>query len=319
MRRRDFIGLVGGAALAWPLTTRAQATRKPVIGVLFHSNPEPSLGLLRDALRKLGYVDGTSIELDVRVADSSESRLTEMAANLVARKVDLIVASTMPAVVAAKTATATIPIVMAGAADPVGAGLVASLARPGGNITGNSSAIAELAAKNLGLLREAVPKAARIGILANTADQFHVRFIEQIELANRSAQIELRVFKVAAPGEIADAFEAMAAARIDAAIIQPTLPRPAVIAQALKHRLPTASPVRGFANDGGLMSYAGHYPEQIDMAASYVDKILKGAKPADLPVVQPTKFVFVINRNTANALGLEIPTFLLAQADEVIE
>ncbi len=319
MKRREFMAGVAGAVVAWPLGARAQSVRKPVIGVLFHSNPEPSLGLLRSALGKLGYVDGATVELDVRVAESSEARLIEIAASLVARKVDLIVASTMPAVVAAKTATATIPIVMAGAADPVGAGLVASLARPGGNITGNSSAIAELAAKNLGLLREALSSAARIGILANTADQFHVRFIEQIELANRNAPIELRVFKVAAPSEIAGAFDAMAAARIDAAIIQPTLPRPDVIAQALKYRLPTASPVRGFANDGGLMSYAGHYPEQIDIAALYVDKILKGAKPADLPVVQPTKFVFVINLKTARALGLTIPDSILARADEVIE
>ncbi len=323
MNRRRFIGLAGSTALVAPHTATlpvwAQVARKPVIGVLFYSNPEPALGLLRSALSGLGYVDRETIELDVCVAGSSETRLAEMAASLVARKVDLIVASTTPAVVAAKTATASIPIVMAGVADPVGSGIVASLARPGGNITGNSGAVAELAGKNLGLLREAIPNAARIAILANAADPFHVRLIEQIELANRSVKVNLSVFKIAAPGEIPAAFEAMAAARIDAAIIQPTLPRPDVISHALKHSLPTASPIRGYAEEGGLLSYAGHFPDQLGVAAGYIDKILKGAKPADLPVVQPSKFVFVINLKAARALRLEIPTYLLARADEVIE
>ena len=319
MRRRDFIAGAGGAAAAWPIAARAQPTRRPVIGVLFHSNPRPGLDFLRNALRGLGYIEGETVELDVRVADSSEQRLAGMAAGLVARKVDLIVASTTPAVIAAKAATTSIPIVMAGAADPVGSGLIATLARPGGNLTGNSLAVAEVAGKILGLLREAVPKAARVGILANSTDPFHVRLIEQIEMANRSVNVELQAFKIAAPGEIAAAFDTMAAARIDAAIIQPTLPRAEVISRALAHRLPTASPIRGYAEEGGLMSYAGSVLEQFALAATYVDKILKGSKPADLPVVQPTKFEFFINLKTAKTLGVEIPATLLARADEVIE
>ena len=319
MRRREFIAGVAAGTVARPFVADAQSTRKPVIGVLYHSNPEPSLGLLRNALRAVGYVEGETIELDVRVAESSQVRLSEMAAALVARKVELIVASTTPAVAAAKAATPNIPIIMAGVADPVGSELVASLARPGGNITGNSLAIGEMAGKNLGLLREAVPQADRIGILVNTADPFHVRFIEFVEFANRSVKADLRTFKVGAPSEIAAAFDAMKAAKIEAAIIQPTLPRKDVIRLALAHRLPTASPIRGYAEEGGLMSYAGNVPEQYGLAAAYVDRILKGTKPADLPVVQPTKFEFFINLRTAKALQIEIPVTLLARADEVIE
>jgi putative tryptophan/tyrosine transport system substrate-binding protein len=319
IKRRQFVTMLGSTALCLGPTAWAQSSRKPVIGVLFHSNPDPNITLLRSALRDLGHIEGETIQLDVRVADSSNARLAEMAADLAARKVDVIVASTTPAVVAAKAATASIPIVMAGVADPVGSGLVASLARPGGNITGNSSAVAEVAGKLLGLLREAVPSAARIGMLANAADPFHVRLIEQIDVANRSVKIDLRIFKVSGPGEIAAAFAAMAAARIDAAIIQPTLPRKDVISHAFKQRLPTASPILGFAQDGGLLSYSGNFVEQFKLAASYVDKILKGAKPADLPVVQPTKFEMVLNLKTAKELGVAISPLLLAQADEVIE
>ena len=319
MKRRSFVTLLASAALAAPLPARAQSARKPVVGVLFLANPEPALGVMRNALRSLGYIEGETILLDVRVAASSQALLADMAADLVARKVDVIVAVQTSAVVAAKKATASIPIVMPAAGDPVGMGLVASLARPGGNITGYSSATAEMAGKSLELLREAVPKSALIGVLVDTTDPFYVRFIEQIELANSIVKIELRIFKVARPDEIAGAFDAMAAAGIDAAIVQPSLPRTAVIAQAVKHRLPTASPTRDFAVEGGLMSYAGNFAIQHIGAMAYVDKILKGAKPADLPVEQPTRFELVINAKTAKALGLEIPVLLLARADEVIE
>jgi putative tryptophan/tyrosine transport system substrate-binding protein len=317
--RRDLIALAGSAALLAPVPAWAQAARKPVIGMLYHSNPEPTLGLLREALRELGLIEGATIELIVRVAESSDQRLAEMAADLVARKVDIIVAATTPAVVAAKAATTSIPIVMAGTADAVGSGLVASLARPGGNITGNSLQVAELAGKNLGLLRDAVPTAKRIGVLVNSTDPFHVRLIEQIELANRIVKVELAVFKIAAPSEIPGAFQAMAAAGMGAAIIQPTLPRTNVISEAMRHRLPTASPIRGYAQEGGLLSYAAQVAEQLKVIASYVDRILKGTKPADLPVVQPTRFELFINLKTAKLLGLEIPTHILAQAEEVIE
>ncbi len=319
MKRRDFIAGFGGAAAAWPLALSAQPARKPVAGLLFYSNPEPALTLLRNALASLGHRDGDTIQFDLRVADSSDARLAEMAAGLAARRVDVIVAFTTPAALAAKAATSSIPIVMGLVADPVGAGLVASLARPGGNITGVSGATAEMAGKLLGLLKEALPAAGRIGALVNAADPFHVRLIEQIEAANRIVRIDLRVFKVAGPQELAAAFAEMAAQNIDAAIIQPTLPRAEVIALAARHRLPTAAPSRGYAEDGSFLSYAAKAEDIYRVVAGQVDRILKGAKPTDLPVQQPVRFELVINGKTAKALGLAIPTLLLAQADEVIE
>jgi putative tryptophan/tyrosine transport system substrate-binding protein len=319
MKRREFIAGLGGAALAMSLPALAQPARKPVIGMLFHSNPEPPLTLIRNALGGLGYRNGDTAEFDIRVADGSDARLAEMAAGLVVRKVDVIVAFTTPAALAARGATSSIPIVMGGVADPVGSGLVASLARPGGNITGVSAAIAETSGKILGLLREVIPAAARIGVLVNTADPFHVRLIEQIEIANRIVKVELRIFRVAKREEIAAAFEAMAAQKIDAAIIQPTLPRAEVIALSIRHKLPTGSAVRGYGEDGGFLAYGGNLADQSGVVAGHVDRILKGAKPADIPVQQPTKFELVINVKTAKVLGVEIPTLLLAQADEVIE
>ena len=319
MRRRNVIWLSGAAAVAWPFRARAQAARKPVIGVLFHSNPEPTLGLLRKALQGVGYREGDTFQLELRVAGGSAARLAEMAAELVARKVDVIVAVTTPAALAAKAATDSIPIVMGAAADPVGSKLVASLARPGGNITGVSGATAEMAGRILGLLREAFPAATRIGVLANAADPFHLRLIEQIDVANKSVKAELRVFKISKPEEIAAAFETMAAQRVVAAIIQPTLPFPEVITLANRHRIATASPFRGYAESGGLFSYTGKTTELLGVAASHVDQILKGAKPADIPVRQPTQFELMINLKTAKALGVTIPPFVLAQADEVIE
>ena len=317
MRRRRFVTLLA-SAVASPLAARAQAARQPIIGVLVFANPEPDLSLLHSGLRSLGYREGETITFELRVAGGSGAVMAEMAADLVTRKVDLIVAMTTPAVFAAKSATASIPIVMAGTADPVGSGLVASLARPGGNITGNSGALPEMAGKILDLLRELLPAGSQIAVLANAADPFHVRLIEGIELADRIVKADLRIYKISAP-DIAATFEAMAADGIAAAIIQPTLPRGEVIAQALKHRLPTASPFRAYAEEGGLLSYGGHRVDQYNLAAVFVDKILKGAKPADLPVQQPTRFELVINAKTAWALGLEIPVRLLARADEVIE
>ena len=317
--RRELIAVLVGAAVEWPLRARAQAARKPVIGVLFHSNPEPTLGFLRKALQSLGYREGDTFQLELRIAGGSAARLAEMAAELVARKVDVIVASTTPAALAAKAATDSIPIVMGLVADPVGSKMVASLARPGGNITGVSGAVAEMAGRILGLLREAFPAVARIGVLVNAADPFHLRLIEQIEVANKSVRADLRVFKILRPDEIPAAFETMVAQRIGGAIIQPTLPLPDVIALAIRHRLPTASPIRGYAEAGGLLSYAGKSAEVFSVVAAQVDQILKGAKPADIPVRQPTQFELVINMKTAKVLALAIPPLVLAQADEVIE
>lgn len=319
MRRRDFLAGIGGTALAWPKAASAQPARKPLIGLLFHSNPEPNLTELRKAFDSLGYRDGDSIQFDVRFANGSEERLAAMATDLVARKVDVIVAFTTPAALAAKAATGSIPIVMGGVADAVGSGLVASLARPGGNITGVSAGIAESSGKLLGLLKEAVPGASRIGVLVNTTDPFYLRLIEQVETANRIVKVELRIFRVARAAEIAAAFAAMAEQKIDAAIIQPTLPRADVIPLSILNRLPTGSMVRGYADEGGLLAYGGQLADVVSVAAGQVDRVLKGAKPADLPVQQPTKYEFLINQRTAKAINLAIPPLLLAQADEVIE
>ena len=319
MKRRNVIWLPGAAALAWPLRAHAQAARKPVIGVLFHSNPEPTLGLLRKAIQGISHKEGEAIQFEVRAAGGSAARLAEMASELVARKVDVIVAVTTPAALAAKAATDSIPIVMGVVADPVGSKLVASLARPGGNITGVSGAVAEMAGRILGLLREALPAATRIGALVNATDPFHLRLVEQIEVANKSVRADLRVLKISKPDETPAAFETMAAQGVAAAIIQPTLPLPDVIALAIKHRIATASPIRGYAEAGGLLSYAGKSAEVFSVVAAQVDQILKGAKPADIPVRQPTQFELVINMKTAKVLALAIPPLVLAQADEVIE
>ena len=318
MKRRQFIAL-GGALLAAPISVSAQTGRKPVVGVLFYTNPEPVVSQLRDALARLGYRDGDTIQLDVRVADGSDARLAEMAAELVARKVDMIIPVTTPAAIAAKAATSSIPIVMGVVADPVGMGLVASLARPGGNITGFSGATAETAGMILGFLREALPSAGRFGVLVNTTDPFHLRLIEGIETANRSVKVDLRIFKVTRPEELEAAFEQMAAQKIDAAIIHPNLPRSAVIALANRHKLPTGSPVSRYAHAGGFLAYSASGAEYFGIIAAQVDQILKGAKPADMPVRQPSKFEMVLNLKTANAFGIAVPSLLLAQADEVIE
>lgn len=318
MRRRAFLAALGGAA-SWPLAGSTQTVRKTLIGLLFHSNPEPSLTLLRSALDSLGYRDGETVELDLRVADGSDAKLRAMAAELVARKADMIVAFTTPAALAAKAATDTIPIVMAGVADAVGSGLVTSLARPGGNITGVSAVIAELSGKLLGLLREIVPSAARVGVLVNTADPFYLLLIEQIKMANHVVDVDLRVFRVTMAEEIATAFEAMAAQKIDAAIIQPTLPRAPVIANSIRYRLPTASAVRGYALDGGLLAYGGKLDDIAGITAGQIDRVLKGSQPADIPVQQPTKFELLVNMKTAKAISIDIPSSLLARADEVIE
>ena len=319
MKRRHVIAGLGSALLTAPISAKAQVGRKPVIGILFHSNPEPAASMIRDALGRLGHRDGETIQIELHVANGSDIRLAEMAADLVARKVDVIVPVTTPAVIAAKAATCSIPIVMGSAADPVGSGLVASLARPGGNITGFSGATVEMAGTILGLLREALPSAGRFGVLVNAADPFHVRLVEGIETANRSVKVDLRIFRVSKSEEIEAAFEQMAAQKINAAIIQPTLPRATVIALANRHKLPTSAPIGRYAHDGGFLAYSAQVSETFGVIAAQVDQILKGAKPADMPVRQPSKFEMVLNLKTANAFGIAVPSLLLAQADEVIE
>jgi putative tryptophan/tyrosine transport system substrate-binding protein len=320
MRRRAFIALLVGVA-AWPRAARAQPRRVPRIGVLVHgtSDPESFLRVFQEALRELGYIVGQSIVIEVRSAGGNTSLLSRRADELVRLDVDVIVAYQTPSAQAAKQATGTIPIVMAPAGDPVGTGLVASLARPGGNVTGLSATTAELAAKNLEFLREMLPTARRVAVLANATDPFTTSFLDLIRHAARNAGIELPVFMIDGVEKFAPAFLDMKRQRTDAVIVQPSLLHQAVADLAMEHRLPSLSPNRAFVEAGGLMAYVAKTAELHREAAVYVDKILKGRKPADLPVMQPSKFELLVNLKTAKALGLELPRTLIARADEVIE
>jgi putative tryptophan/tyrosine transport system substrate-binding protein len=316
MRRREFIGLLGAAA-AVPLAAGAQ-TRVPRLGVLLVGNREPFSKLFWEAMRELGYVEGQNIQSEFRTAEGKLNVLPELAAELVRLKVDVIVASETPAVQAAKRATSEIPIVMAPSGDPVGTGLIASLARPGGNVTGLSAATAELAGKSLELIREIMPSASRVAALADPNNAFTKPFLEQINLAGRTLGIPVETVMVRGT-DFGAAFDEMSQKRIEAVIVQPTLPRPPIIQLVQQHRIPAVSGNRAFADAGGLMSYAGSLADRYRNAAPYVDRILKGTKPADLPVQQPTKFELVINLKTAKALGLTVPPTMLTRADEVIE
>jgi putative ABC transport system substrate-binding protein len=316
--RRQFISALGGAA-AWPLAAQAQQPKLARIGVLIPANPEPFSSEFRAGLREHGYIEGQNIAFEFRSADGKPNLLRELAAELVRLKVDIIVASQTPAVTAARQATTEIPIVMAPAGDPVGTGLISSLARPGGNITGLSSTTAELGAKTLELIREVLPSTRRVAVLANAADPFSRSFIELIEDGGRTLGIAIQTIRVRGVEEFDAAFAAMDKERADAVIVQPSLPRKPALDLALKHRLPAVGPTPLFPREGGLMSYSGNQNDTYRRAALYIDRILKGAKPADLPVEQPTKYELVINLKTAKALGLEVPAAVLARADEVIE
>jgi putative tryptophan/tyrosine transport system substrate-binding protein len=322
LKRRDVIALVGGAATAWPLAARAQHPAKlPVIGALVIGNtdPEQFWREFRQGLRDLGYVEGQNIRFEFRSAQGDASRLPELAAELVRLKVDVIVTWFTPTAVAARQATRDIPIVMAETGDPIGTGLVASLPRPGGNVTGIASVTAELAGKSVQLIRDLLPSARRVTALANVTDPFSKPFLEQIDLGGAATGATIRAIRISNDEEFESAFAAMEKDRPDAVIVQPSLPSKRAAELALKQRVPAVSVPRWFAEQGGLMSYSAKYVELFRKAAVYVDKILKGAHPADLPVEQPTHFELVINMKTANALGLTVPPALLARADEVIE
>ncbi len=325
MRRREFISLLGGAAAAscgsCPLVVRAQQSRLPRVGVLVTSAPEPFWDLFRAGLRANGYIEGRNIQLELRSAEREPERLRVLADELVRLKVDVIAASLTPAVIAAKQATSEIPIVMAPAGDPVRTGLVSSLARPGGNVTGLSSTTAELFAKTLELIREVLPSTRRVGVLANAAtaaDPFAIPFVEQIEGAGRILGIAIQTIRVHGDEEFDAAFAAMVEERADAVMLQGSLPRKAALDLALKHRLPLVGG-QLLIREGGLLSYSANQSDTYRRAAYYIDRILKGAKPADLPVEQPTRFEIVVNLKTAKALGIDVPPTLLARADEVIE
>jgi len=321
VRRREFITLLGGAAAAWPLAARAQQARVYTIGVLTLTSPspEPLLEALREGLHDAGYVEGRNLRLEIRSAAGRPDLQLEKATELVHLKVDLIITFFTPTALAAKQATRDIPIVMAGAGDPVAVGLVATLARPGGNVTGQSSGGAEVAGKSVELIRELIPAARRVGVLADESDPFAKPYMAQIGQAAGSAGMEVETI-MTRPGQPLDAaFETLTGKRVDGLIIQGSIARKEMLDLAIKHRLPALTSTRLGPPLGALMSYASDYVTLARESAVYVDKILKGAKPADLPVAFPTKFELIINLKTANALGLEVPPTLLARADEVIE
>jgi putative ABC transport system substrate-binding protein len=318
LRRRDFITLLGGAA-AWPLAARAQQPKVATVGILVAGNsPEAFLQGFRAALAATGLIEGQNVQLEVRSAEGGDDLLPKKATELVRLKADVIVASLTPAIQAARHATSDIPIVMAPAGDPVATGLISSLARPGGNITGVSGAAVETAGKRLELIRELSPSVSRVGVLANETDPFALPFVAQLGQSARSIGMEIEVILVRPDAPQAPAFEAMSAKRLDAFIIELGTIRPDTAGLAIKHRLPSSGP-RAWPFAGGLIGYSGNVAEIYRLAADYVDKILKGRRPADLPVALPTKFDLAVNLKTARALGLEVPPTLLARADEVIE
>jgi len=318
MKRRNFITLLGSAAAAWPLAGRAQqAERMRRIGVLLVGGPEP-LGPFREALTELGYVAGKNIQIEVRSAQGQDTRLAGLAAELVRSRVDVIVAVQTPAAHAAKNATRDIPIVMM-AGDPIATGLINNLARPNGNVTGLSATAAEAAAKSLELIAEVKPAARRVGVLGNADDPFIKPFFEQIERGASTLRLEVRHIIVRGSDELNSAFAAIAREGADAVVVQGTLPVKLTVDLALKYQLPSLSTQKSAVQAGILMSYTASFAERAHVIASYVDQILKGAKPVDLPVQQPTRYELAINLKTARALGLEVPPTLLARADEVIE
>ncbi|HUI22662.1 MAG TPA: ABC transporter substrate-binding protein [Methylocella sp.] len=325
MRRREFIGLVSVAAATWPLAARAQQPGKlPLVGVLVSASPpHPLANAFWRGLHALGYSEGQNIKVEFRYTNGQSDRAEEYAEEFVRLGVDVIVAHFVPAVEAALGATQTIPIVMAPHGAPLQLGAVNSLARPGGNVTGLSAMDAEIGGKRLELLRELIPNLGCVAVLATTATtaRFSVPFVEDLRSAAGRAGIRFEPILIGGPSELRTAFAAMAKAEAQAVIVQPFFDPHHMITIdfATKHRLAYLSGSREATAAGGLVSMAANWPELYERAAFYVDKILKGAKPADLPVEQPTKFYVTLNMKTAKALNLTTSPTLLAQMDEVFE
>lgn len=318
MRRRDIIALLGGAAAGLPRAARAQP-KVARIGVLNFGNPLPFLTLLRDGMRNLGYDEGRNIQFEFRSAEGKADLLPGFATELVRLKPDVIVVYPSPAIAAMKQATREIPIVMAGAGDPVATGFVASLARPGGNITGTSSTSSELGAKTLELIRDIMPSVQRVAVLANASDPFSKPFLHQLELGGQALRLPIQMIAIRSADELDSAFVAMTKNAAEAVVVQPSLPRIRIAELALQNRILAIAPTGAFAAEGGLAAYSASQSEMLRKTAAYIDKILKGAKPADLPVEQPTQFELGINLKTAKALGIVVAPPLLSRADEVIE
>jgi putative tryptophan/tyrosine transport system substrate-binding protein len=327
MRRRDFINVVAGSAITWPLVASAQQPAMPVVGFLDPRSPDAMADRLRAfrlGLKDVGYVEGENVTIIYRFAEDQNDRLPELAAELVRRRVTVIAASATTAAPAAKAATTTIPIAFIAAQDPVRLGLVASLARPGGNMTGINFFSGELAAKRLDLLHELLPRAVRVAVLVNPADAANAASISRdVEAAARAIGLQVQVLNASTSGEINAAFENVGRDRPDALFVGAntflTARSIQVVQLAAFHRLPAVYPSRDFVEVGGLMSYGASVADAYRQMGVYTGRILKGAKPADLPVVQSSKFDLVINAETARMLGLEVPPTLLARADQVIE
>ena len=332
MKRREFITLVGGAAAAWPLTVGAQPqTKIPQIGLMVTGaleSPEARVQLdaFRQGLRQLGYVEGQNIVIEYRGADGRIERFQSLAADLVSLDVDLIVASNTPAALAARQATATIPIVAPVMGDPVADGLVASLAQPGGNVTGLTFLAPELTAKRMQLLKDALPNVSRVAALWHPgaySERTMNDMLKATEAVARTLGVQLQLIEVRGAEELERAFSAMMKERAEALFLFPSpmlfLARRRIIDLAATDRLPSMSQAREFVEAGGLIAYGANINDLFRRCTVYVDKILKGAKPADLPVEQPTRFELVINLKAAKTLGIDVPLALMIRADEMID
>ena len=324
MRRRNFITLLGGAT-AWPLAARAQQPKLPTIGYLGATTPLAASQMFAafvQRLRELGWIEGRNVGIEVRWAEGRNERYAQIASEFVQFRVDVIVAHGNAAVAAAKQATSVIPIIFPVAGDPLGTGLVSNLGRPGGNITGLSLQQTDLAAKRLELLREVVPSLRRLAIMANVGNPASVLETGEVQAAARTFGVEVAIFEIRRAEDIAVTFQTLKD-RADALYV---VGDPLIVANSIRintwahaARLPTMHGTREYVDTGALMSYGPNFPDLYRRAAEYVDRVLRGAKPGDLPVEQPTKFDFVVNLNTTKAIGLTIPESFLLRADEVIE
>jgi len=322
MRRREFIRIVGSSAAMWPLAAFAQQPKVARIGALYigTADAETFKNELREGMRELGYVEGQNIAFEFRSAEGKLDRLPELAAELVQLKVDVIVALYVPPSLAAKQATRDIPIVVI-VGDPVETGIVPSLARPGGNITGVSLMASALNGKSVELFRDMLPSARRVGVLGHATNPvFAKAMLDEVLLAGRPTGIEIQpVVMVNGSDELENAFATMVRERADAVVVQGSLAIKSVTDMALKYRVPTASTARVFAEIGGLMSFGADGPTSFRHGARFVQRILQGKQPKDIPIEQPTKFDLAINLKTAKAIGLTIPEAFLQRADALIE